>query len=102
LYDQCPRSSLFPYTTLFRSLLLEIEVDHRFDSETTTAFARGVVGGASEDRLLTFGIGRPQHLELGIVEKLPLYLGHHVVGLSLRSEEHTSELQSRENLVCRL
>src|SRR6266511_2660371 len=32
----------------------------------------------------------------------PCWLAHHATRLALRSEEHTSELQSRENLVCRL
>src|SRR5690349_23202312 len=60
-----PRSTLFPYTTLFRS--------HRLD--------------------LRGGVGSRHHLDGG----LPLLLG-----LLLRSEEHTSELQSRRDLVCRL
>src|SRR2546430_12214451 len=60
-----PRSTLFPYTTLFRSL------DERID-------LRGVLGA-----LLPVGEAR-------VVAKLG------------RSEEHTSELQSQSNLVCRL
>src|SRR2546426_8595255 len=76
-----PRSTLFPYTTLFRSL--------RFPDE----FVR--------------------HKLLDLIGDLAL-LGHplrgHVVGFkgghrlhaALRSEEHTSELQSPCNLVCRL
>src|SRR5947209_12320103 len=63
-----PRSTLFPYTTLFRSLLL----------------ARGV-------RIL-------DQLDVE-AERLQL-LEQHVE--RLRSEEHTSELQSRQYLVCRL
>src|SRR5690606_39930921 len=59
-----PRSTLFPYTTLFRSLL---RVARRADRFT---------------RCRTGLLGRR--------------------GRHLRSEEHTSELQSRENLVCRL
>src|SRR5207247_9626000 len=55
-----PRSTLFPYTTLFRSLLI-----------TPTEFDR-----------IFFKIARPN--------------------LDARSEEHTSELQSRVDLVCRL
>src|SRR5690606_41578725 len=65
-----PRSTLFPYTTLFRSL------DFR---------RAGMHGRATEtlERLLQ---AEPGHRE----------------ALRERSEEHTSELQSRENLVCRL
>src|SRR2546422_6644618 len=66
-----PRSTLFPYTTLFRSRL-----------------ARG--GGA---RLLAQLLGRDQRLVHG---PLP------VPERAMRSEEHTSELQSRLHLVCRL
>src|SRR2546422_4885388 len=65
-----PRSTLFPYTTLFRSRFVENEV-------VSTA------GG------LTSGID----LALHVVER---YFGQ------IRSEEHTSELQSRLHLVCRL
>src|SRR2546427_6492652 len=82
-----PRSTLFPYTTLFRSL-----VALRFE----------LVELASE---------RPaahvQRLEL--VEQscdgriaAPGERGAHLLGRGARSEEHTSELQSQSNLVCRL
>src|SRR2546426_4358576 len=67
-----PRSTLFPYTTLFRSQLDELRSRPRL--------------------LLVFGL-RPG--ERGAVE-----LGDNVA--DLRSEEHTSELQSPCNLVCRL
>src|SRR5258706_6553990 len=58
-----PRSTLFPYTTLFRSV---------------------------QDALLVF-LAQEAHV-----------LGQHAVGILGRSEEHTSELQSLTNLVCRL
>src|SRR2546429_7249014 len=67
-----PRSTLFPYTTLFRSRL----VLHRSVVDRHLLAVREVHG----DRPL--GPGREQVLE--------------------RSEEHTSELQSRLHLVCRL
>src|SRR3712207_7602156 len=72
-----PRSTLFPYTTLFRS-------DHESGDRTAlgvVALEQGRRGGAA---------------------------GHHgelpcqVVRVRDRSEEHTSELQSRQYLVCRL
>src|SRR5260221_3878315 len=79
-----PRSTLFPYTTLFRSLGEQTRV---FDSLVT-------FNGKSYDapflaaRALTHGVER------------------RVVGLAVegdqRSEEHTSELQSHSDLVCRL
>src|SRR5688572_31283581 len=74
-----PRSTLFPYTTLFRSLA-GLAVDAR---------DHGV--GLDGDADL------PRQLELGQVAD------QHVGGVRRqRSEEHTSELQSQSNLVCRL
>src|SRR5436309_9157598 len=61
-----PRSTLFPYTTLFRS------------PEPPAQAARAVL------------LGQPLHHAARVDRPVP------------RSEEHTSELQSRENLVCRL
>src|SRR5258707_9415918 len=64
-----PRSTLFPYTTLFRSVR---------------------VGGAhgAEQKLVAHGAAIDEEIEAERV--------------GLRSEEHTSELQSRQYLVCRL
>src|SRR5205085_6138295 len=62
-----PRSTLFPYTTLFRSLLAGLQI-------------------GCNGRVAIVGCGGALALEL----------------LLLRSEEHTSELQSQSNLVCRL
>src|SRR3712207_8479226 len=78
-----PRSTLFPYTTLFRSDAvagLEQVLRHRatHDAETNEADAHDVPPGPLPRRE-----GEPES---------PL----------LRSEEHTSELQSRQYLVCRL
>src|SRR5436309_9436805 len=82
-----PRLTLFPYTTLFRS-------------------ARFTVGAVPEssgsfDREITFGTPLPvTEWKTGAPQQVLAVL-HSVTG-SGRSEEHTSELQSRENLVCRL
>src|SRR2546430_824838 len=82
-----PRSTLFPYTTLFRSPFLVAE-------------QRGVVAGyvvahcaADEGEILNLGVAGA-HRRQGI--------GRALVERTLRSEEHTSELQSQSNLVCRL
>src|SRR2546429_4722412 len=73
-----PRSTLFPYTTLFRS----DRVPHG-----------GVhAGGLGRDRQPGAARREPHH------SAAVLPLGRHLV----RSEEHTSELQSRLHLVCRL
>src|SRR3712207_7388406 len=82
-----PRSTLFPYTTLFRSGALAIGA-HLHD-----AVARP--GDRATDQ---------QQVVLGVdPHDLQAALGHALVAhLAGRSEEHTSELQSRQYLVCRL
>src|SRR3712207_6971858 len=82
-----PRSTLFPYTTLFRSLLVEWsgseeELDERFAGLEEVARA---VGARETVPLRT-------KAEMQATVKLR----------KSRSEEHTSELQSRQYLVCRL
>src|SRR3712207_9120233 len=74
-----PRSTLFPYTTLFRSL------------EDLRATANGLIIGEALAQRLGVGMGDT------IAAVSP-----RGVSLSMRSEEHTSELQSRQYLVCRL
>src|SRR3989442_9949687 len=77
-----PRSTLFPYTTLFRSITEAL------------SFYRDVLGVSP---------GRPETLDGATIVSLDVD-GGAVEGLrpSGRSEEHTSELQSRPHLVCRL
>src|SRR3712207_7024154 len=75
-----PRSTLFPYTTLFRSV-------HDFG-----LFGRDVEeAGVEEFDVFEHAFGA--HVVL---------VGEHLGRHALRSEEHTSELQSRQYLVCRL
>src|SRR2546430_2810044 len=83
-----PRSTLFPYTTLFRSDLAAVE---------RAQAARGVMAsadGTPETALIA-------HADAALLEAaiaaLPAPFRE-----TLRSEEHTSELQSQSNLVCRL
>src|SRR2546430_10433265 len=85
-----PRSTLFPYTTLFRSaghLLAHARLRQRRDPRGVEVAVRGVVqqiahrpNAEPRERLGPLG---PDALQV-------------------RSEEHTSELQSQSNLVCRL
>src|SRR2546426_1828318 len=77
-----PRSTLFPYTTLFRSL----------DPELAGVFIHEAFGHLSE---ADFVYENPQAREM-------MTLGRRFGKKVLRSEEHTSELQSPCNLVCRL
>src|SRR2546430_10385479 len=75
-----PRSTLFPYTTLFRS---------------TT---RGRISPRRRPARLPFLIPRPRP----ILSPSPAPIHPSRLPGSARSEEHTSELQSQSNLVCRL
>src|SRR2546422_7147650 len=85
-----PRSTLFPYTTLFRSLWLGALVATRFARPLTMLVVAGV--GAA---LLGFAA---LWTWVRFMRRLPHLLSHEAD----RSEEHTSELQSRLHLVCRL
>src|SRR3712207_7729983 len=77
-----PRSTLFPYTTLFRSLDNTGRVLLPLDEE---AVARQVAFMRAEG-----------------IESVAVGFLHAFVNPAHRSEEHTSELQSRQYLVCRL
>src|SRR3989475_2523307 len=79
-----PRSTLFPYTTLFRSVL---ELTWEFMNNPTQITIMPQQKTVERVEQLLFHVGRE--------EKFPVLLG-------FRSEEHTSELQSQSNLVCRL
>src|SRR5690606_41828381 len=84
-----PCSTLFPYTTLFRSILC---------STRTISLRRSSVNGGTGIRITfpSFDGFSPRPAPWIAFSISPIRL------LSHRSEEHTSELQSRENLVCRL
>src|SRR5260370_6231501 len=85
-----PRSTLFPYTTLFRSVFLGT-LDMWVNSVTV------VIQIFLTGRLLKwFGVG----FTLVAMPFLSM-IGFGAMGIA-RSEEHTSELQSHLNLVCRL
>src|SRR3712207_7908217 len=91
-----PRSTLFPYTTLFRSDPYVALVVLPADTEGDDAVG---LGHAPEDlRLVIFGFARGEleHVLGDLVDGLDEFR------LVRRSEEHTSELQSRQYLVCRL
>src|SRR2546427_2554249 len=89
-----PRSTLFPYTTLFRSLIAPTGAP-----PALIDLVNGDPGGGGSFSSPAAVAGYPHvTVPLGYVIGLP-------VGLSFvgrRSEEHTSELQSQSNLVCRL
>src|SRR3712207_7974166 len=85
-----PRSTLFPYTTLFRSVSKQHDqarLRNHLRHPLGNGRVRQVRGGLSGD-------GSPSVLPPGRRELRPVPID--------RSEEHTSELQSRQYLVCRL
>src|SRR3712207_7155144 len=75
-----PRSTLFPYTTLFRSPNRE---------RRSYNLADGAFADAGSIPAASTGFGPPRRVGF-------------LLGYRVRSEEHTSELQSRQYLVCRL
>src|SRR3712207_7147722 len=77
-----PRSTLFPYTTLFRSIVLDA---CKFEIADQLGACVGVRRRRRQHLDDDHGIGN-----------------NHRSARQLRSEEHTSELQSRQYLVCRL
>src|SRR3712207_8321814 len=89
-----PRSTLFPYTTLFRSPRAAAGVARH------AARARPVRGRAAPDGLgpSLRARGRPGGAPAEAGTRRPAAN----LDVSTRSEEHTSELQSRQYLVCRL
>src|SRR3712207_8788811 len=82
-----PRSTLFPYTTLFRS--------------PADGLLHPLVAGGVEVRAQALARAGVQRLQPRL-EVLVRRAGDGDARLDARSEEHTSELQSRQYLVCRL
>src|SRR5206468_5328490 len=89
-----PRSTLFPYTTLFRSCAFESATVQR----SSAARAKGSCGRWSEPSCTTSRRKNRATVQSIITRTFRLIVGI----LDRRSEEHTSELQSRSDLVCRL
>src|SRR3712207_6984239 len=85
-----PRSTLFPYTTLFRSYATPLDVNREVNN------GRGPVDfkvsmGSADKTLVEFKLASNSQLQRNLANQV-----------AIRSEEHTSELQSRQYLVCRL
>src|SRR5947209_13244676 len=86
-----PRPTLFPYTTLFRSVDQQQRIGVDRQSEVKDAFH-----GADDG--VIHKLGGQRH------DAYPEHVPYRLAGViePVRSEEHTSELQSRQYLVCRL
>src|SRR3712207_7024576 len=93
-----PRSTLFPYTTLFRSVPTGVKV---------FSWIATMWGGSIEFRVpMLWAIGFLAVFTVGgvtgvVLSQAPIDRYYHDT-YYVRSEEHTSELQSRQYLVCRL
>src|SRR2546427_4240805 len=84
-----PRSTLFPYTTLFRSVACQRgRCRHRFRMSSLRQSGQQFLDHVAGD------VGEAEIASLEFVGELSMF--------EARSEEHTSELQSQSNLVCRL
>src|SRR3712207_8605827 len=93
-----PRSTLFPYTTLFRSLYKDQKITEQERYKQVIKTLRWIA-----QREVIFG----QHVHVGVPSEEAVIEAHNRLSeqaplLLARSEEHTSELQSRQYLVCRL
>src|SRR3712207_7226987 len=92
-----PRSTLFPYTTLFRSIPVDIQAKTgrpAVETVFTVLHAGGKFGGGG------YKVSGGLHgVGSSVVNALSTQLD---VRVYKRSEEHTSELQSRQYFVCRL
>src|SRR5690606_41310408 len=98
---RAPSSTLFPYTTLFRSLVVgRLELGQKRVQLTDRRLDLAVDVGAESLDFLRALVERAHHLARRFHRIGPE--GAVGRGGGVRSEEHTSELQSRENLVCRL
>src|SRR3712207_7725405 len=90
-----PRSTLFPYTTLFRSLVAGLVLEQR---RILPAMEEVLVGAARRHALDDLGL----HPAALLPHREARQRGAVGQRDRERSEEHTSELQSRQYLVCRL
>src|SRR2546430_14371301 len=97
-----PRSTLFPYTTLFRS---RQPPGRREPEQVHDAVPMHLDRAELEGHLVEAGVGQHEARSLADLARDAAEERLEIAGLRdrrVRSEEHTSELQSQSNLVCRL
>src|SRR3712207_7913421 len=101
-----PRSTLFPYTTLFRSQTCVFTQEETKDESRGAAYVRQLIGAANIEggpmfHVISGNLG--YQVEHHLYPDMPsTRYGEIAPKVRERSEEHTSELQSRQYLVCRL
>src|SRR3712207_9083075 len=96
------RSTLFPYTTLFRSVVVGVQVDEPghhpaargVDDARVRPCGQGLLADGRHPPVADAQVPHARRTAASVEEE--------TVGDDQRSEEHTSELQSRQYLVCRL
>src|SRR5690242_21525995 len=92
-----PRSTLFPYTTLFRSRVLGLDINReKVELGRRLGLDEGVVLGVDDPHRAIDGFSNGRGADLTLI------CAATSSNEPIRSEEHTSELQSHVNLVCRL
>src|SRR5207244_11867720 len=89
-----PRSTLFPYTTLFRSSFTKLDPRHQVRNPVMFVVE---VGSVLTTALFFQALVGHGEAPAGFILAISLWLW-----FTVRSEEHTSELQSPDHLVCRL
>src|SRR5687768_18203655 len=99
MLQRLPGAALFPYTTLFRSELLPVLEDPGVDVLHLEPLEEPLERRAAHphEAEVLAALDPGEHLAVDLVLQVQEYRRH-----CARSEEHTSELQSRPHLVCRL
>src|SRR3712207_8885022 len=91
-----PRSTLFPYTTLFRSIEIGVQEFAEGSALISMGKTRVLCAASVETSVPRWRMGQGKGWVTAEYSMLPRATAER------RSEEHTSELQSRQYLVCRL
>src|SRR5258708_33566936 len=97
-----PRSTLFPYTTLFRSPEQKAKYLPKLAENTVASYALSEAGSGSD--AFAMATRAEEHGDHYLLNGRKLWITNAAEAgfFLLRSEEHTSELQSPDHLVCRL
>src|SRR5690606_41953163 len=97
-----PSAPLLPYTTLFRSAEMVEREGRWFKGDARQVTALTKVGDELANVRAAWSSACEARDDVALTQFLPMFHVYEIRGLyQERSEEHTSELQSRENLVCR-